>query len=59
MNNERVPDPVGRIDLSDMELEETSGGSSWVCLTITITITACSPTGTGCGSCNFGTRGCC
>ena len=52
-------DPVGRIDLSDVDLEATSGGTSVWCLTLTLTVSVCSPTNTACGSCDWGTRGCC
>jgi hypothetical protein len=57
--NEPGDDPVGRIDLTDLELESTSGGTTWVCLTITLTVSVCSPGSTACGSCQYGTRGCC
>jgi len=56
-----APSPVGRVELDDVNLDGRQGGSWTVPITITIelSIQFCSPAGTLCGSCEFGTRGCC
>ncbi|WP_199036841.1 mersacidin/lichenicidin family type 2 lantibiotic [Glycomyces salinus] len=51
--------PAGLVDLNDDAVLDVTGGTSWWCATVALTATFCSPTGTMCGSCQFGTRGCC
>ena len=53
--------PAGATELPDAELENAAGGAvPWtIPLTIGLTVSVCSPGGTGCGTCNWGTRGCC
>lgn len=55
--------PSGVVALDDGSLDDVVGGTTWPCATIAasiaITIAFCSPNGTGCGSCGFGTSGCC
>ncbi len=59
--------PAGMIELSDTDLSEVNGGTTATgdvcCLTISISVAVslawCSPSGTFCGTCNWGTHGCC
>lgn len=58
------PNPAGLVELHDSDLEDASGGdTAWICLTISISVAVsvefCSPNGTFCGTCNWGTHGCC
>lgn len=57
--SELADNPAGLVELSDEQLDVVAGGTGWLCLTITLTVSVCSPTGTACGSCSFGTSGCC
>jgi len=50
--------PAGMVELSDDEMLD-EGGWTWVAPLIFVTVTFCSPNGTACGSCSWGTRGCC
>jgi mersacidin/lichenicidin family type 2 lantibiotic len=57
--------PAGAVRLDDDALEVVAGGTTGPpCLTATtttvpISIAWCSPAGTFCGTCQFGTQGCC
>lgn len=55
--------PAGLVELDDSEIASIDGGTTWACAAVTATvgvsIAFCSPNGTLCGSCNFGTQGCC
>ncbi|QSB05249.1 mersacidin/lichenicidin family type 2 lantibiotic [Natronoglycomyces albus] len=51
--------PVGIAELPEGQLDSVGGGTTWGCATVTLTVTVCSPTNTMCGSCSWGTSGCC
>lgn len=52
-----IDDPIGRIDLTDLELDDANGGS-WGTVIGIASLVFCSRN-TVCGTCAFGTRGCC
>ena len=55
--------PSGIVELNDSDMEMFEGGTGWPGIIVSATIAAsiqwCSPSGTFCGSCAFGTAGCC
>lgn len=56
--------PAGFVELSDDELETVAAGTGPACVSAITAVTAlsvqvCSPNGTACGSCSWGTSGCC
>ncbi|MER5334626.1 hypothetical protein ACIBTZ_01620 [Micromonospora sp. NPDC049460] len=53
---ELVEDPIGQLDLTDLD-QEINGGSSAVCFTITVTISTFKHS--ICGTCGIFSVGCC
>jgi hypothetical protein len=55
--------PAGTVLLDDLALDDVQAGTTWACATfgatVAISLQWCSPSGTLCGSCAFGTSGCC
>ncbi|MGH4028172.1 mersacidin/lichenicidin family type 2 lantibiotic [Actinomycetota bacterium Odt1-20B] len=55
--------PAGVVSLSDDELGEVGGGTTWGAVVtggvIAASLARCSPDGTMCGSCKWGSAGCC
>lgn len=51
--------PAGVVELTEDVIGGAEQETGSVCFTIGLTLTFCSPTGTACGTCSFGTDGCC
>lgn len=64
-NAQGIEHPAGTVELTGDQLDGVSGGTTIPCATATIagsiliSVNFCSPDGTFCGTCEYGTNGCC
>ncbi len=51
--------PVGEIELTEEELAEVDGGTTWACATVTLVTAVLCPSIVAGGTCEVDTSGCC
>lgn len=54
--HEFIEDPIGEMDLTDLEVEDANGGTTFPCFTVTVALCT---RNTLCGSCGVLSTGCC